>query len=143
MYVLFEFSILLDGRFTVANYHFDFRFRAVRAHTNIVVTTTDTIHRGPEVTALVRRHADNLNFSSSLHVSSLLFPLSRLICLANTLSSIVKEKKNKRVENLKPVTRSVSLAVFVPQRYVSTIIGDTRVRQFLLFAQKLCSRRRS
>ena len=93
MYVLFEFSILLDGRLTVANYHFDFRFRAVRAHANVVVTIADTIHR-TEVTALVRRHADNLDFSSSLHASSLLFPLSRLI-----YSSIVKKKRKKKQEN--------------------------------------------
>ena len=141
MYVLFEFSILLDGRLTVANYHFDFRFRAVRAHANVVVTIADTIHR-TEVTALVRRHADNLDFSSSLHASSLLFPLSRLI-----YSSIVKkkERKNKKtVENSKPVTRcprraSIFLAVFCSATLLSTIIGDTRVRQFLLFTQKLCS----
>lgn len=103
VYVLFEFSILLDGRLTVANYHFDFRFRAVRAHANIVVTVTDTIHRS-EVSALVRRHADNLDFSSSLHASSLLFRLPRLI-----YSSIVKnrKKRKKTVENLKPVTRWV------------------------------------
>lgn len=138
VYVLFEFSILLDGWFTVANYHFDFWFRAVRAHANIVVTVTDTIHRS-EVTALVRRHADNLDFSSSLHASSLLFPL---------YSSINRKEKRRRketVENLKPVARCPRREGDFPRSLCSAtllstiIIGDTRVRQFLLFTQKLCS----
>lgn len=64
--VSFTFPRLFDRRFAVANNHPDFRFRAVRAHPNVAVTTADGI-RGPEVTALVRGNSNDLDFRSSVH----------------------------------------------------------------------------
>ena len=127
--IFFKFPCLLDGRLAVANHYFDFRLRAIRAHTNVTIAATDTV-QGPEVTALVRGHADNSDFRPPLHDSSL-FASSTL----NPLFSITEIVK-------KSARRSPKDASSRSDFFASSIIDYRKdmclaARRFPVFSRKL------